>query len=167
MKGRSIITSFLCTASIMGASVTSCKQSQAPGPSEAIPEVPHLGEMMGQLQYYNLKLGLAVHHRNQALAKFYVKEVNETIDDIRSKQIVEGTMNMTEMFDRLLKTSIDSMDGAIAEYDTAVFTNRYQAIIVSCNNCHRETDHEFIVIEEPREEYNGQSFALLHSLQPE
>lgn len=163
MSRLSVVKQTLLTALLIISVAYSCTETSAPTPQKQKPEDVHLGEMMGQLHYYTVKLGLAVQHRNEPLAMFYMNEVNETFEDIKSKEIVQGTLKISDMFNELLSTSKDSLEMAIAKRDTANLERRYHALITSCNNCHRETNHAFIVIEEPHVEYNGQNFGVLMS----
>ena len=129
-------------------------------PQEPVQMDTHLGELMGQMQYYMVKLGLSLQHQNQPLAAFYMNEVNEAYQDIVDKKITHGTFNVSEMIQQLLSSSKDRMEKAIAKNDTAHFEDSYRALVSSCNNCHRETNHAFIVIQEPTQSFNGQNFGV-------
>jgi len=138
----------------------SCQTS--PATNQAASRLPdtHLGELMGQMQYYTVKLGLSLQYKNQPLASFYMNEVNETYQDIVDKKITNGTFNISDMIQQLLSSSKDRMEKVIAKNDTANFEDSYRALVNSCNNCHRETNHAFIVTQEPSEPFNGQNFGV-------
>ena len=127
----------------------------------------HLGELMGHLQYNVLKLGLSLQHRNQRLADFYMHEVNESYIDIASKRIIDGNLDISSLIAQILGPSKDRLAAVISKNDTAQFIPAYHAMIGSCNNCHMETNHNYIVIEEPHLEYNGQNFGQLRNLYSE
>lgn len=124
----------------------------------AAPADTHLGEMMGQMQYYVVKLGLALQHRNQPLASFYMNEVNETYQDIVDKNIMLDSLDISKMIQEILAPAKNQLSQTIQQNDTADFLSGYHAMIMKCNNCHHETNHQFIVIEEPHEDFNGQNF---------
>jgi hypothetical protein len=130
--------------------------------AESAPEA-HLGEMMGQMQYYFVKLGLALQHRNKTLANFYAGEWNEVYEDIASKNITDKGINISSMITQILGPRIKELNNTVARNDTTQFDAAYHAVIASCNNCHIETNHDFIVIEEPHGDFIGQNFGALHS----
>src|SRR5258706_16070035 len=70
-----------------------CNRPSAEKPSM---QDTHLGELMGHMQYEFIKLGLALQHHNQALANFYMHEVNEAYDDIVSKNVMDGPVNISQ-----------------------------------------------------------------------
>lgn len=138
----------------------SCQTSPAINQAASLRPDTHLGELMGQMQYYTVKLGLSLQHKNQPLASFYMNEVNQTYQDIVDKKITNGTFNVSDMIQQLLSSSKDRMEKAITKNDTAHFEDSYRLLVNSCNNCHRETNHGFIVIQEPNEPFNGQNFGV-------
>jgi len=142
--------------------IQSC-QTSSTTPETSQTQDTHLGELMGQMQYYVVKLGLALQHQNQPLASFYMNEVNETYDNIVNKKIKLNEMNISDMIRQLLNNSKQRLEQTIAGNDTANFAGNYHALITSCNNCHRETNHAFIIIEEPRGDFNGQNFGVQRS----
>ncbi|HYV90411.1 MAG TPA: hypothetical protein VE978_01450 [Chitinophagales bacterium] len=115
----------------------------------------NLGKMMGQMQYYFVKLGLALQHRNQRLANFYLNEVSEVYDDIASKNITSNGRNISLLITQILQSKKSDLKTVIAANDTSQFDAAYHAVITSCNNCHMETNHDFIIIEEPSGNFNG------------
>src|SRR5262249_28045424 len=118
------------------------------------------------MQYEFLKLGIALQHRNQPLALFYMHEVNEAYDDIVNANATQDQINISEKITQIYPTK-RRLESTIAADDTANFISAYHALVVSCNNCHMETNHSYIVIEEPHENYNGQNFDMQHSLYSE
>ncbi len=119
----------------------------------------HLGEHMGQMQYYVVKLGLALQHKNQPLANFYAGEVNETYEEMRSLNIVDDSIPISRLLNQLLSPVLQNVTSVISQNDTAQFLSQYQALIETCNSCHKETGRPFIVVQAPHEEYNGQDFS--------
>lgn len=160
------IISLFASAVIILFLIENCSQSSStemkPKGAQRTPE-SHLGEMMGQMQYYFVKLGLALQHRNSTLANFYVGEWNEVYEDIVSKNITDNGINISSMITQILGPRIKELGNTVAKKDTAQFDATYHAVIASCNNCHMETNHDFIVIEEPHSDFNGQNFGGLHS----
>jgi len=160
------IISFLAFSLIIFPLFENCSQnssSENKSTESALPQDTHLGEMMGQMQYYFIKLGLALQHRNYPLANFYVGEWNEAYEGIASKNITDNGMNISSLITQILGPRIKEMENVVAKNDTAQFDVTYRAAIASCNDCHTETQHDFIVIEEPHGDFNGQNFDALHS----
>ena len=118
----------------------------------------HLGEHMRDIQYYTLKLGLSLQHRNQPLANFYVHEVDEAYEELADKKIEDDGIDISALLNELLDPKLKQLQLVIEKKDTEQFIPAYQALIQTCNSCHREAKHEFIVIEMPQQDYNGQSF---------
>lgn len=122
------------------------------------PADTHLGEHMRDIQYYTLKLGLAMQNKNAPLANFYLHEVNEAYEDLDEKNIINDGLDISGLLQELLLPALKMVDTVIVQNDTAQFVPVYHALLEKCNSCHRETKHEFIVIEMPSQSYNGQDF---------
>jgi len=143
-----------------------CSQRSSTKPEEAKPNDTPLGELMGHMQYDFIKLGLALQHGNRRLANFYMHEVNEVYGDIVAKKIMDGQIDISQKISQILPTK-SRLEEVIETNDTANFLSAYHSMVVSCNNCHMETNHAFIIIEEPQENFNGQNFGVQHPLYSE
>ncbi len=118
----------------------------------------HLGEHMRDIQYYTLKLGLSLQHKNGPLAQFYLHEVEEAYGEIADKSIADEGIDISALLHQLLEPGLKSVDSVLMHNDTARFIPVYQSLVQHCNSCHRETKHEFIVIQMPEGNFNGQDF---------
>lgn len=118
----------------------------------------HLGAHMRDIQYNTLKLGISLQHQNQPLASFYVHEVEEAYAELADKKIEEEGIDISTLLNQLLDPKLKELQSVIEKNDTAQFITAYQTLIQTCNSCHREAKHAFIVIEMPKQDYNGQNF---------
>src|SRR4051812_24766364 len=90
--------------------IQSCQSSQKQKEESEQTVDTHLGELMGQMQYYTVKLGLALEHHNQPLAAFYINEVNETYQDIVDKKITHESYKVSDMIQQILSTSKERLE---------------------------------------------------------
>lgn len=152
-------------AMAVGAMVISCtsqnEKEQSTQNQEAFTAADiHLGEHMRDIQYYTLKLGLSLQHKNGPLAQFYLDEVEEAYQELSDKSIVEEGIDISALLHQLLEPGLKAVDSVLLQNDTSRFIPVYHALIEKCNSCHREAKHEFIVIQMPEENFNGQDFRL-------
>src|SRR5580765_7517588 len=66
----------------------------------------HLGEHMGLMQYYMVKLGLSLQNKNQPLANFYIHEIDETYEELASMNIVDDSIPVSQLLNDLLDPKI-------------------------------------------------------------
>ena len=110
--------------------------------SEANP----LSRYMGDMQRYSHKLGHAIEHENRKLADFYVGEIRENIEFIRSEfktyeQLPIGAqIQMLDAPARSLKAKIETGEWRQAR-------SKYEQMIQVCNACHAAVQRPFVVIE--------------------
>lgn len=106
---------------------------------------PGFGDLMGTLQIHHSKLWFAGQNENWPLADFEIHEISEAIDDIKAYQ--RGRKE-TKMID-LLQPSLHKIDSAIQQKDPELFRRGYTLMTATCNSCHHETDHGFVVVKTP------------------
>lgn len=106
---------------------------------------PGFGDLMGTLQIHHSKLWFAGQNENWPLADFEIHEISETVDDIKEYQ---RDRKETKMID-LLQPSLHKIDSAIQQKDPELFRRGYTLLTATCNSCHRETDHGFVVVKTP------------------
>jgi len=119
----------------------------------------HLGEHMRDIQYYTLKLGLSLQYGNQPLTNFYIDEVMEAYEEIVVIKIEDEGIDISALLNQLLEPQLQQLKTVIEQNDTGQFIHSYQMLIQTCNTCHNNTKHEFIKIEVPKQDYNGQNFS--------
>jgi hypothetical protein len=108
-------------------------------------DVP-LVQLMGRMQTYAHKLGLSIHAGNGPLAEFYAHEVEEVIEAVDRIDEYDG-VRVSHLLQKTLKPAFEGLEAAIDSGDEADVDTRYEAMLDSCNACHRAAEHEYIVIE--------------------
>lgn len=110
---------------------------------------PHLGNMMLLVQQYHDKLYWAGHLGNPELATFYIHELKESLEDVEAYYPKEDGKPIGTLIPKYIGSRIDSIASAISAKDSLGFENQFVILTESCNNCHKTTDHAFIVVKKP------------------
>lgn len=117
----------------------------------AAEEEVELAEIMGNLQRYSHKLGLAVQAKNLPLVKFYLHEVEELEHELRGIDSYED-LPIGDSTKKVFSPALELLEGSFASpEDWTRISERYKNLLSSCNACHAVTKHEFIVITEPKQ----------------
>lgn len=106
---------------------------------------PGLGEFMSSMQVHHAKLWFAGQNENWKLADFEINEIREALDDIPKFCIDRPEVKSIG----IVLGPVDSISKAIEQKNAGGFKNNYVLLTNTCNNCHRETEHEFNVITIP------------------
>ncbi len=106
---------------------------------------PGLGEFMSGIQVHHAKLWFAGKAGNWPLADFETKEIQETLEDIRSYCTDRPELAYLPM----ITAPLDSLNSAIRNKDFKQFQKGFSLLTITCNNCHRITKHAFNVIQIP------------------
>ena len=118
---------------------------------------PGFGDLMGSIQVHHNKLWFAGQNQNWKLADFEIHEIEEAIDDIKEYQKGRNESTMLDM----LQPSLDHIETAIKQKDPVRFKDGYTLLTATCNNCHRQTNYEFIMVKIPNSApYGNQEFKL-------
>jgi len=123
---------------------------------EAKGNLPQLGDLMNNaMQIHHTKLWFAGHVNNWALAKYELRKIKETIEEVkedivaiqtRSPQWRHVSINeMLKSFDSSLKT----LDQAVKTKDANRFDTNYRELTAACNACHVSIGQPQIKIVEP------------------
>jgi len=120
---------------------------------------PGLGEFMTGIQLHHAKLWFAGQNQNWPLADFEIHEIQESLDDI--EEFCQDRPEVKSI--GMLKSSIDSVTGAISQRNLQSFKNSFSALTNTCNNCHKATDHGFNVVVIPTSPpVSNQDFRVPH-----
>jgi hypothetical protein len=106
---------------------------------------PGFGEFMSGIQIHHEKLWFAGENRNWKLATFEINEIEESLSGIKQYCSDRPETKSLGMID----LPIDSINEAISRQDPELFKNSFNLLTKTCNNCHKETNHEFNVIITP------------------
>jgi len=121
--------------------------------SEGSSESPHLAPLMGELQRYSQKLGYAIQARNGELGRFYMHEVEQALKEAAEQVPEYEGHDIAGLSEELFIPSLEQLDQRLeapeGEEAWAQIDKAYQNMIGACNTCHVQSDHGFIVIEEP------------------
>lgn len=109
-----------------------------------------VADVMTTLQRHMNKLWFAGKNENWPLAAFYIKEMNEAMDDIsRNKVKDEHGNDLSKLIEIMGRKPLDQLDAGVKAQETTKFKDNYLDMINGCNSCHTVTKHEFIVIQPP------------------
>jgi len=121
---------------------------------------PGLGDFMtAYVQPHHIKLYLAGHAKNWALAEYEAGELRETFEDVTSYQ---GNWHDYPVA-KLIKVNIDmplgEVDQAIREQNAGGFDKAFEKLTFACDACHQAVNHPFLVIKVPTADaYPDQEF---------
>ncbi|MGH9686841.1 MAG: hypothetical protein ACRD5K_07110 [Candidatus Acidiferrales bacterium] len=113
---------------------------------------PGLGEIMGVIQERHAKLYYAGTKANWPLAAYELNEIQESLDDamqLYPGKFKEVRVPLPVLIPAMTKTSIAQVRGAIQGKNEKSFVQAYQALSVSCSNCHAAANDPFIKIKTP------------------
>lgn len=106
---------------------------------------PGLGEFMSNIQVHHNKLWFAGQNQNWKLADFEIKEIEESLADIKEYCADRPETKAIGMID----PAMDSISNAIQQKNLSKFKSSFILLTTTCNACHQETNHEFNVIKIP------------------
>ncbi|MEP7110485.1 MAG: hypothetical protein ABI760_21000 [Ferruginibacter sp.] len=106
---------------------------------------PGFGEFMSNIQVHHAKLWFAGQNQNWKLADFEINEIKESLTGIQQYCTDRPESKSIGMIDH----PMDSMSNAIRQKDPILFKTGFMLLTATCNNCHKETNHEFNVIKIP------------------
>lgn len=108
-----------------------------------------LAEHMGSLQRYMNKLWFAGINENEALAAFYIHEIEENMEEIVEGNIMDDGKDISVLMKSMALPALEQLDEVIDQRDFAAFQNEYLTLVNACNSCHQVTEHAFIRITQP------------------
>lgn len=118
---------------------------------------PGFGEFMSSIQAHHSKLWFAGQGENWKLADFEVHELMEALEDIQKFQAERKESQLISMMD----PALDSVDKAIEQKNLTQFNSSYTLLTNTCNNCHKASHYEFIVIKIPDSQpFSNQEFKI-------
>ena len=112
---------------------------------------------MLMLQVLHNKLWFAGREENWPLAQF---EHDEILELITQAENVNTDRPEVKLFKVMIYAQLDSIQKAIKHKDVHEFSEKFNALTNSCNNCHKNTHFEFNRIQTPeRPPYSNQDFS--------
>jgi cytochrome c553 len=112
---------------------------------------PGLGEIMLGIQQHHAKLYYAGSAANWELADYELGEIRENLDDAQKlhPQFKEVKEPLTQLIPAMTKPSLRAVAASIQHKSRTEFAESFQALTVSCNQCHQAAGHAFVVIQRP------------------
>lgn len=118
---------------------------------------PGLGEFMSGIQVHHAKLYFAGKNQNWKLADFEMGEIKEAVDNIKKYCTDRPEVKSLP----ILYPALDSVNNAIKAKSLQSFETGFLFLTNSCNNCHKNTHHEFNIIKVPdTPPFNNQDFKV-------
>ena len=120
-------------------------------------EVAHY---MARMQQHAEKLWWAGQGGNLELAKFYRHEVKEEMEAVADGGVVDDGVPVSEHMKVYGIRAVDALKEQLAADGLKDFSDRYEALILACNSCHKVTGHPELRMRIPTENrFTGQDFA--------
>lgn len=110
---------------------------------------PSLGDTMTRVQGLFADLYYAADAKNWALASYHLHELEETFERVPVVKPEENGVQLKPLVDIVLGTTIPELEKTVEEKDLGSFLNRYMATISTCNACHVQTGHAYLVVQTP------------------
>ena len=153
----------LFAASVSVALLTDPAFAQEKAGSAKAPEpyAPGLGDFMtAYVQPHHIKLWLAGHADNWPLAEYEADELKESFEDVTTYQGNWHELPIAKLIAANIDPALSAVDDAIKARSGPKFTTAFERMTVACNNCHKTTDHAFLVVKVPKaSDFPDQEFA--------
>jgi hypothetical protein len=107
---------------------------------------PSFGSLMNNIQMHHNKLYFAGENQNWKLAKHELKAIATSFEHISKYCGDREETKLTPM----MQPALDSVAKTIERKSAANFAKDFVFLTNTCNNCHRASSHEFIVITSPK-----------------
>lgn len=142
-KSIRLLLSALCLSTISFSSV-------ADGDSDLI-------GLMGSLQLFSHKAGLALDQDNRTLVAFYTHELRETLAELDEVEEYNGEP-IAELTRSMLAPALKRFETAAVKDGLEAAKTAYDAMYGACNACHVATGYDFIKVEHNPSNPYAQSF---------
>jgi hypothetical protein len=116
---------------------------------------PGFGEFMSAIQAHHAKLWFAGTSKNWKLADFELKEITESIEDIKQFETDRKETKTIGM----IEPALDSVALAVSKNDEPLFEKHFKQLTNTCNSCHKANEFEFNVVKIPTvQAFSNQEF---------
>ncbi len=103
-------------------------------------------EKMSRMQYFLHKAGLSLEAENLELARFYVHELEETVEALEKFGTYKG-YPIGNLAKSKLSPGIEMLEDSVKAGHLQKAWPAFEGLVSSCNNCHQATNHSFIAIQ--------------------
>lgn len=122
---------------------------------DSIPLIYH----MSFIQRYATKLYFSGMEENWGLADIYAHELEEISEVITEGNHMDDGIDVSTLMESMLPPQIEGIEEAIDAQDRAMFEERYQTMIQTCNQCHQASDYGLVKITVPESNPYNQDFS--------
>lgn len=105
--------------------------------------------VMTHFQRHANKLWFAGENENWELAHFYTHELEESMEELEEKKVVDDGINVSKMVGTMGIPPLEGLEEAIDAKDTDKFKEAYNLLVQGCNKCHTAANYPFIEITTP------------------
>lgn len=105
-----------------------------------------LAPFMSRLQLFSQKLGYSIKAENVPLARFYLQELHEIVEEIVENVPEHDGHAVAELAKATVDVSLEKLGRLLEEGTWKERWSAYEHTVASCNTCHAATAHGFIQI---------------------
>ena len=109
-------------------------------------EKVELAPFMSRLQLFSQKLGYSLKAENVELARFYLHELHEIVEEIEEKVPEHDGFAIAELVKATVDPSLKRLGQTLRKGTWQQRWHAYENTIATCNACHAATAHAFIHI---------------------
>ncbi len=130
-------------------------------PAATAPAAVEVAHHMARIQQHAEKLWWAGQAGNLELAKFYRHEIKEEMEVVADGNVVDDGVPVSDHIKVYGIRAIDALKEQLASERLKDFGNRYDALILACNSCHRISGHPELRMRIPSDNrFTGQDFTV-------
>lgn len=108
-----------------------------------------LADAMTNLQRHANKLWFAGKNKNWELANFYAHEIEEAMEEIEKREVMEEDINISKLIPLMGYPAVKKVEESIKQEDIEAFNLEYANLITNCNSCHKAAKYSMIQIKIP------------------
>lgn len=113
---------------------------------------------MSFLSRYTSKLWLSGQAENWELAEIYHHEIEEIVEEISKDEIIDDGVHISELMDAMMLPMIKELKNPIQKRNLNDFSDKYNVMIQTCNQCHRASNYGAVKITKPTVNSFNQDF---------
>lgn len=117
--------------------------------------------IMGRIQRFHQKWWLAGKEGNTELAKFYLHELDEAMEEIADAHVTDDGVDVSAAMRTYGIKTIDQIATTLDKEGVSVMHGQAELMANMCTSCHVATDHGYIRIKQPdAASFPDQDFSL-------
>ena len=116
---------------------------------EAEEEHLEVAVIMGRMQRFHQKWWLAGKEGNAELAKFYLHELEEAMEEVAEAGVMDDGVDVSAAMRTYGLPTISQLENILAKEGVAAMHGQAEVMAGMCTGCHKATDHAYIRIKQP------------------